>query len=226
MAGFGRKVLLFDGDLGTANLDIQLGLSARHDLLSVIRRNRRLEDIITPYARGGFDVLVGRSGSGTLAGLPISEVFYLREQLRALAHHYDDILMDLGAGIDRTVQTLIGSSDHLLVVTNKEPTSLTDAYGLIKLIHRLRPLLPQHLIVNHATNTGAGESTYRSLFQTCKRFLNYAPAYGGCIRKDSKAVKAIQRQIPLLLLYPESTASLGVHQICRTLLESEARKET
>ena len=139
LARAGRKVLLFDGDLGLANVDIQLGLLPERDLGSVITGKRTLEQCVTPVEETGFSVLAGRSGSGSLALLPPQRLTALRDQLLEMSGSYDHVLVDLGAGVDRTVQALTPSMGVALVVVTDEPTSLTDAYAFIKLTIADRP---------------------------------------------------------------------------------------
>ncbi|MBT5107509.1 MAG: AAA family ATPase, partial [Rhodospirillaceae bacterium] len=128
-----RRALLFDGDLGLANVDIQLGLTPKHDLSAVIAGKLTLQQAITHYDAGGFDILAGRSGANNLTSIPIPKLKSLRNDLRDLAAKYDRVIIDLSAGVDRTVQTLATLAKTILVVTTDEPTSLTDAYAFIKL---------------------------------------------------------------------------------------------
>src|SRR6185312_6804108 len=103
-----KKVLLFDGDLGLANVDIQLGLTPDRDLGGVIEGTSTLPGAVLRYAEGGFDILAGRSGSGNLATLPVQKLSDLRNDLMALARGYDQVVVDLGAGVDRSVRQMAG----------------------------------------------------------------------------------------------------------------------
>ena len=102
----GRRTLLFDGDLGLANVDVQLGLMPNRDLGGVIAGRLTLGQAKTPFAPGGFDVIAGRSGTGSLAALAPSRLALLGSDLAELARSYDDVIMDLGAGVDRMVRQL------------------------------------------------------------------------------------------------------------------------
>lgn len=133
LARAGRKTLLFDGDLGLANIDIQLGLSEVRDVGLALSGKARMAQCVTRVSSVGFDVLAGRSGSGALATLPAPRVERIGQELLTLAEKYDHLLIDLGAGVDRTVQLLASRADTCLLVVNDEPTSLTDAYAFIKL---------------------------------------------------------------------------------------------
>ena len=134
----GRTVLLFDGDLGLANVDIQLGIMPEHDLTAVIAGRRTVAQSAAIYPAGGFAVLAGRSGSGALSAL---DPLMLDRVLEALAAEtsVSDIVLDLGAGLDRSVRRMAAVADTLLVVATEEPTSLTDAYAVLKLASADRP---------------------------------------------------------------------------------------
>ena|SRR5690242_12115536 len=133
LARQGRPVLLFDGDLGLANVDIQLGLTPDQDITTVIAGAGTLADAAVHYAEGGFDVVAGRSGSGTFSAMDSAALQRVLAAVRVAAPRYDTILLDLGAGLDRTVRTMSAFADTLLVLATEEPTSLTDAYAVLKL---------------------------------------------------------------------------------------------
>ena len=125
------RTLLFDGDLGLANLDIQLGLMPKHDLGSVNSGRLTLNQANEPNEEGNFDIIAGRSGSGGLANVPASRLQILGDDLALLAVGYDKVIIDLGAGVERTVRQLTHSSGTCIVVATDVPTSLTVAYAFI-----------------------------------------------------------------------------------------------
>ena len=132
MAKAGQRVLLFDGDLGLANIDVQLGVTPRRDLGSVIAGQTTMAQAVDRFEEGGFDFIAGRSGSGNLASLPPTRLVSLRSELQSVAQGYDSVVLDLGAGIERAVRVLVGRVRTCLVVATDEPTSITDAYAFIK----------------------------------------------------------------------------------------------
>ena len=133
LAKRGEKVLLFDGDLGLANVDIQLGLVAQYDLGSVITGKVPMTQAISK-SELGFDVIAGRSGSGSLSNIPLSRLQLIFDDLQLLASQYDHVIIDLGAGVEKAVRLFAQKSGTLMVVCTDEPTSLTDAYAFIKII--------------------------------------------------------------------------------------------
>jgi flagellar biosynthesis protein FlhG len=164
LARRGRRVLVFDGDLGLANVDIQLGLTPERDLGAVLAGRASLAESVLRCEDGGFDVLAGRSGSGALAGLDSAALDAVLTTLRQATETYELVLLDLGAGLERPVRRLAASADTLLVVATEEPTSLTDAYAVLKLhaADRSKRNDPgdSRVIVNQAANRTAGERTY------------------------------------------------------------------
>ncbi len=221
----GLRVLLFDGDLGLANIDMQLGLTPEIDLGAVISGRTSLAGAVTQHRPSGLRVLAGSSGSGALSGLPASSVTLLLTQLRALAADYDIVILDLGAGIDRTVRRIAAWADMLLVVATDEPTSLTDAYAVLKLQSSDLPGGDMRIVINQARSLVAGQQTYTTLRRACVAFLHREPPLAGVIRHDPKVRDAIRRQEPTLIRHPDSHAAQDVEAIAVTLVRNWARAE-
>lgn len=217
LAKQGKRVLLFDGDLGLANVDIQLGLTPERDLANVTEGQISLSEAVTRYAEGKFDILAGRSGSGNLAVLSSDKLGTLRSELIALAKNYDHVIVDLGAGVDRAMRQLAGPAAQTLVVVTDEPTSLTDAYAFIKLAHAANPQAGLRVVVNMAADTKEGQKTYETLRKVAESFIKYTPAFGGIIRRDPKVRDAIRAQTPLLTRHPTSDAAKDVEAIAAGL---------
>jgi len=217
LARRGRRVLLFDADLGLANIDIQLGLTPALDLGSVVSGAATLADAIGHFGPGGFDVLAGRSGSGSLAALDAAGLDRLLTALGTVAGRYDTVLLDLGAGLDRSVRRMAAWTDTLLVVATEEPTSLTDAYATLKLHAADCPGGDARLVVNQASTPAAGARTAATLTRACIAFLGRAPIVAGSIRRDLHVQDAIRRQVPVLTRHPNCPASLDVERIAVSL---------
>lgn len=218
LAKRGKRVLLFDGDLGLANVDIQLGLTPDKDLGGVIEGSTNLQSAATRYAEGGFDVLAGRSGSGNLATLPTQKLSELRQELIAFARAYDHVVVDLGAGVDRSVRYLAGPAAVACIVVTDEPTSLTDAYAFIKLSRAANPKADLRIVVNMAQNASDGQKTYDTIRKACETFLSYTPPLAGIIRRDAKVRDAIRAQTSLLVRSPTADAASDVEVIAARLL--------
>jgi len=214
----GRRVLLFDADLGLANVDIQLGLIPKRDLGSVIAGRATLREVVLHHADVGFDVVPGRSGSETLSELGPTPLERVLVALREAAASYDVVLLDLGAGLDRAVRQMSAFVDTLVVVVTEEPTSLTDAYAVLKLHRADRPGGDAGVVVNQAASRGGGERTYATLARACSTFLGSAPPLLGVIRRDERVRDAIRRQTPLLSRHPNCPAAVDVEAIASELL--------
>ncbi len=213
LARAGRRVLLFEADLGLANVDIQLGLMPPRDLGAVLAGRLTLSQAVFDYEPGGFGIIAGRSGMGSLASLPASRLAELGRGLADLASDYDYVVMDLGAGLERTVRQFTAQSGICLVVTTDEPTALTDAYAYIKVTRTENPASDLRLVVNLAANRREGERTYGTLRKACQGFLKFTPPLAGIVRRDSRVKDSIRNQTALLTRYPNGEAAKDVEAI-------------
>jgi flagellar biosynthesis protein FlhG len=231
----GEGVLLVDADLGLANVDVQLGLTPHADLAAVVAREITLEEAVAPYAggrgvakRGGFDVLPGRSGAGTLSGLAQAELASLASGLAALEAAYDRIVVDLGAGLDHVVTTFAahaGNGTHghaVFVVLTDEPTSLTDAYAFIKVMRLRAAACDLRVVVNRASSYSQGKRTYQALETACRNFLSFSPPLAGVVPEDARVAESIRHQSALLTRYPQSKAGAGIMAIAQALHTARA----
>ncbi|MDC1427815.1 MinD/ParA family protein [Rhodospirillaceae bacterium] len=214
------RVLLFDADLGLANVDIQLGLMPQRDIGGVIAGKLTMDQAKTRYEDGKFDVLAGHSGSGNLAALPPNQLLNLGEDLVKFSKNYDRVIMDLGAGIDRTVRNLSSKASTIIVIANTEPTSLTDAYAFIKLSVQTNPSADIRLVINNCASHIEGQRTYETLKKACESFLKFTPPFLGSIRRDSRVIEAIRSQIPLLTRHPMTNAAEDTIVILDRLLNT------
>ncbi len=218
LAKAGHRVLLFDGDLGLANIDVQLGVTPHRDLGSVIAGQTTMAQAVNRYAEGGFDIIAGRSGSGNLASLPPSRLIALRDELHAIAQGYDHVVLDLGAGVERAVRVLVGRSRTCLVVATDEPTSITDAYAFIKVTALDRLVDDIRIVVNMAGGARDGERTYTTLRRACREFLKIEPPLAGIIRRDDRVKDSIRHQTSLLTRHPNTDAANDVETIAGLLV--------
>ena len=220
LARRGQRILLFDGDLGLANVDVQLGLNPGVDLLDFITGHSDLKAAITTYWRspmddGRLEILPGRSGSGILGMLTRTRLVSLKSSLLALAARYDHIILDLGAGASQDVLGFVDHGGTIFVVMNEDPSSLTDAYALIKLAIRQNPDLDIRIVVNQSDSKRSGEKTFRALERAAKDFLCVRLELAGIIRKDAKVVDSIRHQSSLLTRHPQAAAAKAVGDIAR-----------
>lgn len=216
-ASQGKRVLLFDGDLGLANVDIQLGLIPETDLGQVLSGAIPLDKAITRFeaGQGGFDIISGQSGSGTLASLKKETLMAMGRDLAKLSKSYDLTIMDLGAGVETSVMTLCQTSDQIIMVVTADPTSLTDAYAFIKMNHKRNPEMNLGILVNMVEDRHEGKRTFETLKKVCANFLGFVPDYLGSVRRDKHVVDAIRHQKPLMQRHPKSIAGEDMVEISK-----------
>jgi len=227
LAKMGQKVLLIDADLGLANLDILLGLSPRftiHDLLS-LRRN--LSEVMVEGPEG-IKILPASSGIPELADLDKHQKMFLLTELDDYLENIDVVLIDTGAGISKNVLFFNVAAQERIVVANNEPTSITDAYALIKVLASQYGEKHYNLLVNDLTKPHDGEMVYRTLLRVTERFLGRGISleYLGVIPHDEAIPRAVLKQQPVLTLFPQAKVSRSFSSLAKRLWNLSAPIET
>jgi len=216
----GLRVLALDGDLGLSNLDMILGAKPQSTLLDLLDGGARIEDIITE-CEDGLDLLAGCSGRYDLANLGAQERHGLFSAVDSLESFYDVLLVDTGAGIGSNAVAFAAAAQTVLVVATPEPTSLADAYGLIKVVHSQSGIKRFSLVANMVTNEAEGESIYQRLATLANRFLGVGIDYVGAVPRDRTVRKAVHAGQPVTRLDPNAPASRCMTAIARRLAETE-----
>ncbi len=219
IARSGRRVLLVDGDIGLANVDVQLGLTPQRDIASALAGRHTLKEAVIRYEEGKFDILAGRSGSASLASLSAERFQEFEAGLKGLQADYDMIILDLGAGVETQVRQLAALATRCVVVVTDEPTSLTDGYAFIKLLLTDRRAPEMEVVVNQVSTQKEGDATYQALNRACMNFLNMSPRLLGVIRRDNKVKDAIRHQKSLISRAPGSTAATDAASIAVKLMQ-------
>ena len=217
LARRGRRVMLLDGDLGLASLNVLLGMAPRHDLRHVLAGERRLDEILLrgPY---GLRIIPAGSGVAELASLDHETRERLLATLDELASTVDFLLVDTGAGINDTVLELILAADEAVVVTRPEPTAVADAYALMKVVIREHPSYPFHLLINMARDAAEADQVFASLSHLLVRFLGYRPGNAGHVPLDPVVARGVVDQVPFTVGAPRSQATRGVERLAESLL--------
>ena len=222
---FGKKVLILDADLGLANIDVLLGAAPKYNLSHVISGKRTIKDIIIK-GPNDIDIIPGGSGVFELAQLPEEELNNFLTQLSQIDNEYDFLLIDTGAGLSKSVLSFSLAADEVFVITIPEPTSLTDAYGLIKTINRNRYMGKIKLIVNRVVSKEEGELTGKKIRIVVDRFLeNCDLDVLGFIHDDKMVINAVKRQEPFLISAPNSQAAADVYHIAADILDINYEKK-
>jgi len=203
LAAAGRRVVLLDGDLGLANVDVLLGLSPRYTLAHVLSGERTLDEILVT-ARQGFKIVPAASGAADLASMAGAGHLGLVQAFSGLAARLDVLIIDTAAGIAPGVLQFSQAAQHVLVVVTDEPASLTDAYALIKVLSRDHGVSRFRVVVNMSRGAGQGATLFTKLERVTTRFLDVMLEYAGEIPDDEHMRRAIRVQRPVLDAHPAS----------------------
>jgi flagellar biosynthesis protein FlhG len=212
LASVGRRVLLLDGDLGLANVDVFLGLSPRHTMAHVLSGERTLEEIIIE-APQGFQVVPGASGVAELANLSATAHLGLVQAFSALSTRIDTMIVDTSPGISHSVVQFTQAAQHVVLVVCDEPASVTDAYALAKVLSRGHGITTFRVIANMVRAPGEGEALFRKLERVTSRFLDVTLDYIGEIPEDPYLKRAIREQRPVVAAFPACPAARAFKQL-------------
>lgn len=214
-AQLGRRTLLLDGDLGLANADVLLGLTPRYTLAHVIRGERSLQEILVE-APQGFRVVPAASGIAQMAALGAAEHLGLVRELTSVCADLETLVVDTPAGIAPGVLQLAQAAQHVLVVVCDEPTSITDAYALIKVLRRDHAVGRFRVLANMVRDRGQGRRLFETLSRVTERFLDVTLEYAGEVPEDPWLRRSIRDQRPVVDAYPSSLSARAL----KTLAES------
>jgi flagellar biosynthesis protein FlhG len=221
LAVAGKKVVLIDADLGLANLDVILNISSRYNLSHVISGVRRIDEI-TQSGPAGIEVICGASGLDGLADLTHFQRQRLIEELGRLQDNADAIIIDTAAGMNKSVIAFCMASDNALIVATPEPTAMTDAYAMIKVLAAHKYSGRISLVVNMAASLAEGKKVYQQIAGVCRRFLNCHVYDAGVLLKDEKLSVAVRERRPVVLAYPRSHISSCIIALAAKLGKSSA----
>lgn len=211
----GKKVLIFDADIGMGNDDVLMGALPRYNVFDLLKGKDVNEVVVEgPY---GINLLPGGSGINYIENLEEKERLAFIEKLTSL-DEYDYIFIDTGAGINKNVLAFIACSEETIVITTPEPTSLTDAYSLIKATDHFKLINTANVIVNRAFSVKDGEETYNKLKRAVEKFLTIKINYLGSISEDRKLVEGVRAQVPFTILHPKCDASKSIERISNKLI--------
>ncbi len=206
LATTGRRVMLLDGDLGLANVDVFLGLSPRHTMAHVLSGERSLEEIILESPHG-VQVVPGASGVADMANLSAAGHLGLIQAFSALSTRVDTLIVDTSAGISHSVVQFSQAAQHVLVVVCDEPASMTDAYALVKVLSRNHDVTRFRVVANMVRSPGEGQMLFEKLQRVTSKFLDVTLEYVGEIPEDTCLRRAIREQRPVIGAFPSSPST-------------------
>ncbi|MCX8083380.1 MAG: MinD/ParA family protein [Calditerrivibrio sp.] len=204
LAQMGKKVLLLDADLGLANVDIILNLNVKSNIKDFLGGDIDADELVVESGYG-FDVVPASSGFVSLTKLKESDYDRLADLFVKFDSRYDYIIFDTGAGIGENVIKFASISDILVVITQPEPTAVTDAYAFIKVVNREFNIKRPYLVVNRSKTKEDGQNIYENLKQVLKKFLNIELELLGVLRDCQELISSVKEQKPIAALNPAST---------------------
>lgn len=213
-----QRVILLDADLGLGNLDVLMNIQARYNLSHVVSGKRTLGQI-THVGPGGVEIICGGSGIETLANLSAFQRQRLLGEMECLQERSDLIVIDTGAGIHSTVVGFCLAADHTLVVTTPEPTAITDAYAMIKVLASKHYAGRISLLVNMAQSLAEGKKVYRQIADVANRFLNVPVYEAGVLCRDENLLQAVRRRELVVLAFPKADISRAFAAISNRLIK-------
>lgn len=220
LADFKQKVILLDADMGLANIDVILGISPQYNLAHVIANEKSISDIIYDGPKG-LKIIPGGNGMYELANLQDWQLESFLNKLGHLDGTADFFIIDSSAGLSKAVLSFALSADEVIIITTPEPTSLTDAYGMIKAIRQQRFEREIKLVVNRVKSASEAATVYNKLKIAVNRFLKCSLEFLGSIREDINVGLAVKDQQPFILIYPYSSASRDVVAIAAKMVQKE-----
>jgi flagellar biosynthesis protein FlhG len=214
LAAKGKKVVVLDADVGFANIDVLLGKHPRKTLADLIQKKVSIWEILEvgPY---GIQYIAGGSGLQQLIHLQTEQLNHLIGQLSELQGYADYLIIDTGAGLNEGTLRFILSSDDVIVVSTPEPTAITDAYALIKLVTRHERRSNIQLVINRASTITEGKQTAEKIALVTQKFLETDLQILGYVLDDPSVSRAVKEQVPFLIRYPESPAARCIEQLVK-----------
>lgn len=229
LASAGKEVVLLDADLGLANADVICNIDLPANLSHVIARRKDLNDVLVK-APGGFSLVGGASGLARMADLTDADRQRIVQAMAMLEEKADVILIDTGAGISPNVLAFTRAADHVLIVTTPEPTAITDAYAVVKVISRAdkaHPFPDQSerrisLLVNQARNANEARVVHERIAKVARQFLGVSVFDAGFIPADDQVSAAVRKRTPFVLSAPKCAASYAMSQLAVRLEQGVA----
>jgi len=205
LAEYGQRIVILDGDLGLANVDIAFGLSARYTIEHLLSGEKTIEQILLIGPRG-IGIIPGGSGVQKLADLEKDKLKNVISNLGRLEKMTDILIIDTGAGLGHTVINFLQAADDVIMVTTPEPTALTDAYGLLKSLRQEAGEVPIHLVINRVRNETDALATFKRLETAVHKFLDGSLNFLGWVYDDPLVGRSVMQQDPLGISFPDSSA--------------------
>ncbi|NEZ45907.1 MinD/ParA family protein [Clostridium niameyense] len=219
----GRKVLIMDADVGMGNDDVLMGFMPKYSIYDVIFKEKEIRDVIIEGPLG-VKLLPAGTGIMDMEGITENQIDRFMYKLSFLKD-IDYIIMDTGAGVNRSVLGFVACCEELIVLTTPEPTSITDAYSLLKAVSHFKLKKQVSLVVNKTLDKYEGEKTYRKFKAAADRFLDIDLKYLGFISEDRKVIQSVRNQQPFVINYPDCESTKDIYTIANKIIGNVAEKK-
>jgi flagellar biosynthesis protein FlhG len=219
----GKKVLILDADLGLANVNVLLGFKPTKHIGEILAAKASIKEVIVHH-ESGIDILPASSGVAELTKLTEEEQTNLISAFDSLTSSYDYLIVDTAAGIGDNVLYFNTAAEEILVIIDREPTSITDAYAVIKVLSQRAGVKTFNVLVNRCPVGNDGKSIFAQLANVTGKFLNVSLKFIGSVQEDSAVREATIQQQPYSELYPSSRASMDIAQIAKRIDDNKAER--
>ncbi len=206
LAAMRRRVVLLDADLGLANADILCNVQPRYNLAHVVAGQRSLSEVVTPVP-AGFSLIPGASGLAKMADLVEADRKRIVTELDNVGENADALIIDTGAGIGRNVLSFTSTADHVVIVTTPEPTAITDAYAVMKVLVRCGTAGKISVMVNMVKNRDEAKQVHERISSVARQFLKTDVAFSGYVVTDAAVQQAVRKRAPFVQQYPHCAAA-------------------
>ncbi len=224
LAGRGARVLGIDADLGLANMDIIMGLAPTYTTAELVRGDATIDDVLVEGPNGVW-VLPGASGQYDLANLSDIQRVAFFDAVDSLDDRFDVVVVDTGAGVGSNAIGFASAARDIVVVVTPEPTSVADAYGMLKVLCTRCAVRRVKVLTNMVNHDSEGEQVFRRLASLATRFLNISLDHIGSVPRDEAIGRSVMRGEPVLLAYPTSKASIAIGEVAQRLLAEDRPDE-
>lgn len=222
----GKKVLVLDADLGLANIDIIFGLNPKHNIEEIISGEKELSEIIIDGPEG-IGIIPASSGVQSLTQLTEGQKIHLLNEFDTMEKDYDILLIDTGSGVSSNVTYFNIAAEERLIVVTPEPTSITDAYALMKIMCREYGIKNFHLLMNMVTDEYQAKSVYDKLTTVMEKFIReISIEYAGFIPRDNLLQKSVSNRVPVLCANPDAASSHSFMELAKFVIAMKKKRYT
>lgn len=220
LSKLGYRCVVFDADIGFANIDVISGIIPKYTVADVLEKRKSMKEVITE-GPAGVKLIAGGSGINEIMQLDMSDIDYLLKEFKSLQNECDFILIDTGAGLSKTVLSFVNAADEVIIITTPEPTSLTDAYAMIKALNIFNNQVDLKVIINRVSGSKEAEEVFGKLKKVTNKFLDFNINELGYLYESKIVPESVKNQIPFMEFNPTAQVSKKLNSIALKLIGEE-----